>query len=547
MTDMKTLKSIIAPILISLLAITPLKAQVKTQEVNILSGECWWGGLDNPHACPLTENGGHYTFPMDENTDAAMDFNKESYNNNCVPFFVSTAGRYIWSDEPLKAVFKEGVIKLESAGKIQLVCAGTNLKEAYLAASAAHFPPSGKIPPEEFITCPQYNTWIELMYDQNQADILKYAHAIADNGFPTGAVLMVDDNWQKYYGNYEFKPEKFPDPKAMMDELHSLGFRVMLWVSPFVSPDSPEYRELAKKGYLVMDAVKDQPVIDKWWNGFSAIIDISNPEARGWMVSKLKEMQEKFGVDGFKFDAGDAHSYTQDKIKVHDGKSYGPKHTELWCRMYEEFPYNELRASWKLAGEPIVMRLCDKLADWEAVRGLVPAMLAAGMEGHLFTCPDMIGGGAYTSFLDVDPADIDQEQIVRSCQIHAMMPMMQFSVAPWRILSKENMEICRAAAWKHVEMAPYLIEKAKEGAINGAPVARPMEFEFPGQGFEGCNDQYMLGEKYLIAPMLEPGTVRTVKLPKGRWQDETGRKYKGGKTYDIEVPMDRIPVFTQVK
>ena len=149
--------------------------------------------------------------------------------------------------------------------------------------------------------------------------------------------------------------------------------------------------------------------------------------------------------------------------------------------------------------------------------------------------------------LDVDPADIDQEQIVRSCQIHAMMPMMQFSVAPWRILSKENMEICRAAAWKHVELAPYLIEKAKEGAITGVPVARPMEFEFPGQDFEGCNDQYMLGEKYLIAPMLEPGTVRTVKLPKGRWQDETGRKYKGGKTYDIEVPMDRIPVFTQVK
>ena len=63
------------------------------------------------------------------------------------------------------------------------------------------------------------------------------------------------------------------------------------------------------------------------------------------MMKELKEMQEKFGVDGFKFDAGDAHSYTQDKIKVHDGKSYGPKHTELWCRMYEEFPYNELRAS----------------------------------------------------------------------------------------------------------------------------------------------------------------------------------------------------------
>lgn len=542
---MKPLKTAI--VLFALLLGGSFQALSENLTVTMLPGEKWWGGLDNPHAWKLTESGGHYTFPMDETTDVAMDFTRETYSNNCVPFFVSTAGRYIWSDETLKAVFKEGVITLESPGKIIFQEAGKTLKEAYMAASAAHFPPSGKLPPEEFLTRPQYNTWIELMYNQNQGDILKYAHAIADNGFPTGAVLMVDDNWQKYYGNYDFKPERFPDPKAMMEELHGMGFRVMLWVCPYVSPDSPEYRELAKKGYFVLDVKEDRPAIIQWWNGYSAMLDMSNPGARAWMVGKLKEMQTKYGVDGFKFDAGDGASYSPEKIRVFDGKSYGPKHTELWCRMYEDFPYNELRASWKLAGEPIVMRLCDKKADWTAVRGLVPAMLAAGMEGHLFTCPDMIGGGEFTSFLDVDPADIDQEQIVRSCQVHAMMPMMQFSVAPWRILTKENMEICRAAAWKHVELAPYLLEKTKEGTVNGVPVARPMEFEFPGQGFEGCNDQYMLGDKYLVAPMLERGTSRSVKLPKGRWQDETGRRYKGGKSYVIDVPLDRIPIFTLVK
>ncbi len=542
---MKPLKTAI--VLFALLLGGSFQVLSENLTVTMLPGEKWWGGLDNPHAWKLTESGGHYTFPMDETTDVAMDFTRETYSNNCVPFFVSTAGRYIWSDETLKAVFKEGVITLESPGKIIFQEAGKTLKEAYMAAAAAHFPPSGKLPPEEFLTRPQYNTWIELMYNQNQEDILKYAHAIADNGFPTGAVLMVDDNWQKYYGNYDFKPERFPDPKAMMDELHGMGFRVMLWVCPYVSPDSPEYRELAKKGYFVLDVKEDRPAIIQWWNGYSAMLDMSNPGARAWMVGKLKEMQTKYGVDGFKFDAGDGASYSPEKIRVFDGKSYGPKHTELWCRMYEDFPYNELRASWKLAGEPIVMRLCDKKADWTAVRGLVPAMLAAGMEGHLFTCPDMIGGGEFTSFLDVDPADIDQEQIVRSCQVHAMMPMMQFSVAPWRILTKENMEICRAAAWKHVELAPYLLEKTKEGTVNGVPVARPMEFEFPGQGFEGCNDQYMLGDKYLVAPMLEKGTSRSVKLPKGRWQDETGRKYKGGKSYEIDVPLDRIPIFTLIK
>lgn len=87
--------------------------------------------------------------------------------------------------------------------------AGTTLKEALLAASAKHFPPSGKIPEPTFFSLPQYNTWIELMYDQNQEDIMNYAHKAVENGFPQG-VFMVDDNWQRYYGNFDFKTERFP-------------------------------------------------------------------------------------------------------------------------------------------------------------------------------------------------------------------------------------------------------------------------------------------------------------------------------------------------
>ena len=88
------------------------------------------------------------------------------------------------------------------------------------------------------------------MYNQNQIDIEKYAQDILANDFPTG-IFMIDDNWQKYYGNFEFKPDKFPDAAGMIDRLNKQGFKVMLWIAPFVSADSPEYRLLAKKGYLV--------------------------------------------------------------------------------------------------------------------------------------------------------------------------------------------------------------------------------------------------------------------------------------------------------
>jgi len=65
---------------------------------------------------------------------------------------------------------------------------------------------------------------------------MKYAQAILDNGFSPG-VIMIDDTWQEDYGKWNFHPGRFPNPKEMMDQLHQMGFKVMLWMCPFVSAD----------------------------------------------------------------------------------------------------------------------------------------------------------------------------------------------------------------------------------------------------------------------------------------------------------------------
>ena len=235
----------------------------------MLEGEKWWGSV--------TDLGN--IMPFDAQTSVRFNHQTQNFNNQTTPLLVSNKGRYIWSDSPFAAVIKDGVISLKAArGVIELVEAGSTLKDAFCAASKAHFPASGTVPPELFFSVPQYNTWIELVYNQNQADIMKYARSIVDNGFPTG-ILMIDDNWQKYYGNFEFRPDRFPDPKGMVDELHAMGFKVMLWISPFVSPDSQEFRFLREKGYLVKKADGYGPAVLDWWNGLSACYDFSNPEA----------------------------------------------------------------------------------------------------------------------------------------------------------------------------------------------------------------------------------------------------------------------------
>lgn len=477
------------------------------------------------------------------------DLRTQDFNNQTSPLLLSSKGRYVWADGPIMVSFDDNGINVKShRGDITLSQADdATLRGAYNEASIKYFPPQGGIPPKEFFDRPIYNTWIELMYDQNQEDILKYAHAIVDNGFPPG-ILMIDDNWQKDYGDWDFRPEKFPAPKEMIDTLHNLGFKVMVWVCPFVSPDSKESRDLNQKGYLVKAPGSEEPAILWWWNGYSTCYDLSNPEAYDHLKNKFKSLQEKYGIDGFKMDAGDPERYLSENVDVFDGKSFDTEQTRLWAKMATEFPYNELRACWQMGNRPLVQRLGDKKYSWTGVGQLVPAMISAGLLGHSYSCPDMIGGGEYSSFLNIDDDSFDSELIIRSCQIHAMMPMMQFSVAPWRILNNEELAIIKDYAEKHCELGPYILEMAEKTASDGVPIVRHMAYSFPGEGFEDINDQYMLGDRYLVAPIMTASNTRTVKLPQGSWRDDTGKKYKGGKTYTLQnVPLSRIPYFELLK
>lgn len=496
-----------------------------------LSAQSWWGAsVGLGHEQPYTNI-------------SAFDLNTQDANNQLVPLFLSSDGEYMWSENAFTFSAENGEIR--TSVPMEPVKAGKTLREAYMAAQAKYFPANGQLPDTLFFTMPQYNTWIELMYNQNQADILRYAHAIVDNGFPAG-VLMIDDNWQRYYGNFEFKAERFPDAKAMIDELHELGFKVMVWICPFVSPDSPEFRELEAKGYLLRNPQGGTAILN-WWNGYSACYDLTNPSAADYFVQVLRRAQIQYGIDGFKFDAGDNNCYASAPIAAYNTQATNVDHTTSWAKIGLSFPFNEYRACWKMGGQPLVQRLGDKDYSWAAVQQLIPQMCVAGLLGYAYTCPDMIGGGQWAAFLNIKEDEFDQALIVRSAQVHALMPMMQFSVAPWRILSPENLNIIKKMAQLHAQFGPYTMRYAHQASRTGEPIVRCMEYQFPHQGFEAVNDQFMLGDTYLIAPVVDNRLERDVRLPKGTWRDDQGRKYKGGKTYHIQVPLSRLPYFEKLK
>lgn len=459
----------------------------------------------------------------------------DNRSNQVAPLLLLSDGRYIWSEEPFSFRVTDDAIVID--GDVEVTDAGETLAEAYRAAARAHFPANGQLPPAEFYRAPQYNTWIQLMYNQNQEGVLDYARGILDHGLPPG-IIMIDDTWQEDYGKWYFHPGRFSDPKAMCNELHRMGFKVMLWICPFVSMDQYQIcREIEDfSGFLRSEDGNPYPV--RWWNGTSAVLDLTNEKTVEWFRGELRRLMDDYGVDGFKFDAADYEYYPADAVAA-GGEVPGWEQCSRFVQLAENYPYNELRAGWRNAGKAVVQRLHDKAHSWEDLAKLIPEMMAESLMGFSFCCPDMVGGGSFETFLS---GNTDELLIVRSAQVHALMPMMQFSLAPWSVLSEENYAAVLRAVSIRDSFLPYLESLYAKAAADGEPIVAPLEYHFPHQGLASVRDEFMLGDRYLVAPMLVRGTQRSVILPFGTWKADDGTLYEGG-THTVNVPVDRIPYF----
>ena len=521
--------------------------------VKMLPGEKWWG------VC----NSFGRDMPFSEMSDFSCDLRLDNYSHQSLSFLCSDQGRTIWCKEPVGVTIKGGKITFESdKGEIEVKDdAGRNLAEAFRYGSKNYFPPTGENPELLYFAAPQYNTWIELTYHQNEKDILAYAQSMLDNGLPPG-VFMIDDTWQHGYGEWHFDARRFSDPKGMMDKLHKMGYKVLLWMCPFVSMDSPAYRRIAfginpddvrrypmKGGFLMASREPGHrgvppPAGVNWWNGRSALLDFTHPNAVAWFTEQLERLVKDYGADGFKFDGGGVEFYSELRggYLAHDPDVSPAAQSALYGDFAVKYKGSEYRNGFGFAGKPVIMRLHDKNHSWTALQRLVPDMLAAGFVGCPFICPDMIGGGEWTAFLPGAP--FDPELFIRSAQIHALCPMMQISASPWRVLSVEHQRIFKGVANLRQKYAPRFVELAKESARTGEPMMRNLEYNFPGMGYADIQDQFMMGNDLLVAPVVEKGAgSRKVVLPPGKWKADDGRLHIGPATIETATPLSRLPHF----
>ncbi|MEU7058567.1 glycoside hydrolase family 31 protein [Streptomyces sp. NPDC046197] len=395
---------------------------------------------------------------------------------------------------------------------------------------------------------PVWNSWAQFYTHVDQAKLLDYAQDLHDHGV-TGHALQLDDKWESNYGNMTFDAKAYPDPKAMSKKIHALGFDFGLWVTLWINLDSDQYGYAADHGYLLKDAADPtKPCRVTWWNGTAGIVDLGNPDAKAWYVSRLKALMSAYGIDGLKFDT----RFFDERCAPHPG--YRPTdYQRLGAGLADEFDLQGvgIRVHWDTTAHRagFVTRQVDKGTGWNSLRASVTQNLAISTIGYPFVTTDMIGGSS------AQPAPTKQV-LVRWAQSAALMPLMYSSTSPVDTIDaptgkkvtydQETTDLYRAAIARHERLAPYIWDQVQQTLKTGDPIMRPLFFDFPQDpAAYTVTDEWMLGPAVLAAPQLSDGATRTVHLPPGTWYDvRHGTRIRGPKTLTAyATPLGVTPVF----
>ena len=270
------------------------------------------------------------------------------------------------------------------------------------------------------------------------------------------------------------------------------------------------------------------------------------------------------GIDGFKTDGGEF--VYDDGVLFSDGSTGAEMrngYPPLYARAYREFIGGERvlfsRAGYTGSAAATMFWAGDQRSEWGELRSALTAGLNAALSGAPFWTFDIAG------FAGEPPgAELYLRAFALACfspavQWHSEPPGGQFGGqaesgvndrSPWNIakLAAEPrvVEICRNLLMEREKLTPYIREQARLSAKTGRPMMAALAFDFPEDPEAlAADDEYMFGEKFLVAPVLEKGAAgRNVYLPKGVWRDyRTGEIISGPCRLFKKCDLGEIPVW----
>ncbi|HXH96107.1 MAG TPA: TIM-barrel domain-containing protein [Gaiellaceae bacterium] len=462
-------------------------------------------------------------------------------SNRCsyapVPFFASSAG---WGlrlvGENVSALAFPGApagsgCELESrpscgfpalSERVDVCMRGSLLVEDLFAGSLAGIladyqaetGPPRKPPPSELAAI----KWRGRTEFTSPADVFEDIDRFRAAGIPIGWVLL-DDVWQTCMGTLRFDSGRFPDPAALVREVHGLGVRFMLWVSP-------------------KSVCGTVPSSDLLGPPTDSVLDLTKPPVVAAFQDQLRQLVA-LGIDGVKADRGD-------EVDLEPiGESLQNDYPLLYARAVMDVLPGGSVAIFRTAtagSQRVIPGLWagDQTGDFGGLRQAILFGETAAMSGFPTWGSDI--GGYNSQFLTPDV-------FARWAQLGSVSPIFEVGGAgpnsrPWT-LGSTAVAALRRAAILHYELFPYLY-----GLVGrGLPVLRPLGYAFPDDPGSWEHElEFLVGPDLLAAPVVETGTTPSVYLPPGTWIDlYRGRTVSGGTTFRRSTPLTQFPLYLRAR
>ncbi len=486
-----------------------------------------------------------------------------------VPFFVTTKGYGVFIDTARYATFyidsahdskdltgdiadaADNPIAARSsilveihnvAGADAYIFAGPSMREAVQRYNL--FSGGGCLPPDWGL-----GFWYRAGGDSTQKQVLELAREFRERKIPCD-VIGLEPGWQTHaYSCSYVWSSRFPDPTSMLRSLGAKSFRVNLWEHAFTHPASPIYEPLKSHSgdYAVFGGL---------------VPDFVDPEARRIFSVFHKQQLVDRGISGFKLDECDNSDFVggwsfPELSRFPSGIDGEQMHSVFGLRYQDSVldafvaagksTYSLVRSSGALASPyPFVL-----YSDLYNHRDFVRALVNSGFCGLLWSP-------------EVRDAE-SSEDLIRRLQTVIFSPLAMINAwyianPPWKQQNKdknnrnefapdwEAMESrCREIIGWRMQLLPYLKAAFERYNRDGLPPFRALAMDYPDDpGVADVDDEYLVGDRMIVAPVFAGQTQRRIVLPKGRWCDFwTGKAVEGNSIFSVETSLDRIPVYVK--
>ena len=372
-------------------------------------------------------------------------------------------------------------------------------------------------------------------------------------------VIHLDTGWFRtdWLCEWKFNPERFPNPKGFIQRLGNKGFKVSLWQLPYVAQGAEQLNE-AKANNYISQPTKDEDTTTGGASNFSALdyagtIDFTYDKATTWYKDQLLKPLLDMGVKCIKTDFGE---------NIHMDHRYHAMEPErlnnLYAILYQKAAYEVTK---EVTGDGIVWARSawagcqryplhwggDSESSWSGMAGSLKGGLHFGLSGFAFWSHDVPGFHSTPDFMN---SPIDPTVYVRWTQFGVFSSHIRYHGTckrePWHY--PEIAPIVKKW-WKlRYKLLPYIVEQSEKCTKTGWPMLRALLMHHPhDRQVWHIDDEYYFGSEFLVCPVMNGENRRDIYLPEGLWVNFfTGKRLDGGRWYyDVEVPLDQMPVFVR--